>query len=185
MNPSLRCALLPIGAPPLWRQQSCPSPRRHGVIFSPHPFEVRALLIKKFRTARPRRPAALKLPGPYTQRICVDRYWLVTSQSTERINHSAAIKFAFYAYIRHQSVIFSLHPASHSQKRVERSRDEIKRQAFQLAERWQALIGTNGIKTKADLARYIGVSRARVTQVLNRLVDHQLNTVETANLTTN
>ena len=35
--------------------------------------------------------------------------------------------------------------------------------------RWQALIGTNGIKSKADLARYLGVSRARVTKVLKRL----------------
>jgi len=38
-----------------------------------------------------------------------------------------------------------------------------------LAERWQELIGTNGIKSKADLARYLGVSRARVTKVLRRL----------------
>lgn len=65
------------------------------------------------------------------------------------------------------------------------SRDEIKGQALQLAERWQALIGTNGIKSKADLARYLGVSRPRVTQVLERLVDYQLNIVETANLTPN
>jgi DNA-binding MarR family transcriptional regulator len=32
-----------------------------------------------------------------------------------------------------------------------------------------ALIGTNGIETKADLARYLGVSRPRVTKVLRRL----------------
>ena len=38
-----------------------------------------------------------------------------------------------------------------------------------MAERWQELIGTNGIKSKADLARYLGVSRARVTKVLRRL----------------
>ena len=50
------------------------------------------------------------------------------------------------------------------------SRDEIRRQAFQLAEQWQALIGTNGIKTKADLARYLGVTRARITKVLRRLL---------------
>jgi len=52
---------------------------------------------------------------------------------------------------------------------AEKSRDEIRRQALELAERWQALIGTNGIKSKADLARYLGVSRARVTKVLRRL----------------
>ena len=33
----------------------------------------------------------------------------------------------------------------------------------------QSLIETNGIETRADLARYLGVSRARVTQVLGRL----------------
>ncbi|HUS73369.1 MAG TPA: hypothetical protein VMY06_09915 [Sedimentisphaerales bacterium] len=48
------------------------------------------------------------------------------------------------------------------------SRDEIRGQALELAERWLALIGTNGIETKADLAKYLGVSRARVTQVLRR-----------------
>lgn len=31
------------------------------------------------------------------------------------------------------------------------------------------VIGTNGIKSKADLARYLGISRARVTQVFKRL----------------
>ena len=65
------------------------------------------------------------------------------------------------------------------------SRDEIKSQSVRLAEQWQALIGTNGIESKADLARYLGVARARVTQVLDRLVDYQLNRVETANLTPN
>jgi len=49
------------------------------------------------------------------------------------------------------------------------SRDEIRCQALELPERWQALIGTNGIETRADLARYLRVSRARVTKVLSRL----------------
>ncbi len=49
------------------------------------------------------------------------------------------------------------------------SRDEIKSQALELAERWKTLIGTNDIETKADLARYLGVSRDRVTKVLSRL----------------
>jgi hypothetical protein len=47
------------------------------------------------------------------------------------------------------------------------SRVEIKGQG--LAERWQALIGTNGIKSKADLARYLGVSRAKVSKVFRIL----------------
>ena len=41
-------------------------------------------------------------------------------------------------------------------------------EALELAERWLVLIGTNGIKTRADLARYLGVTRARVIQVLRR-----------------
>ena len=49
------------------------------------------------------------------------------------------------------------------------SLDEIKRQAIELAKRWKALIGTNGIKTRADLARYLGISRDKVTKVLRRL----------------
>jgi len=47
--------------------------------------------------------------------------------------------------------------------------DEIRRQTQGPAHRWQALIGINDIKSKADLARYFGVSRSRVTQVLKRL----------------
>ncbi len=54
-------------------------------------------------------------------------------------------------------------------RKAKMSRDEIKGQALQFAERWQALIGTNGIKSKADLARYLGVSKARVTKVMSRL----------------
>ncbi|MCK4794688.1 MAG: hypothetical protein KAV87_63755 [Desulfobacteraceae bacterium] len=30
-------------------------------------------------------------------------------------------------------------------------------------------MGTNGIESKADLAKYLGISRAMVTQVLKRL----------------
>jgi len=120
----------------------------------------------RFPICTPRTP---QLPGPYTQRICVPEYWPVNTLETERINHSATMKFTFYAYRRYQSVIFSLNPASNRLRKAKTSRDEIKVQAFQLAEQWQALIGTNGIKSKADLARYLGVSRARVTKVLSRL----------------
>ena len=37
------------------------------------------------------------------------------------------------------------------------------------AERWAAMIDGEVIKTRADLARKLGVSRARVTQVLGAL----------------
>jgi len=114
--------------------------------------------------------ATPKLPEPYTQRICVPEYWLVASQSTERINHSAAIKFAFYVHCKRQCTIFALNPTSESKNR-RRSRAQIKAEGIQGAIQWQALIGTTGIETKADLARFLGISRAKVTQVLKRLVN--------------
>jgi len=40
---------------------------------------------------------------------------------------------------------------------------------IQLPLKWQALIGSNGIESKSDLARYLGISRARITHVLSRL----------------
>jgi hypothetical protein len=45
---------------------------------------------------------------------------------------------------------------------------QIRTQAIQWAVEWHELIGTNDIETPAGLARYLGVSEARVTQVLNR-----------------
>ncbi|UCC41538.1 MAG: hypothetical protein JSV96_09040, partial [Candidatus Aminicenantes bacterium] len=115
------------------------------------------------------RLTALKLPGPYTQRICVDRYWSVTNAETERINHSATIKVAFYTQKQRQSIIFSLNPVVKTASPRRKSRSQLKLEAIERARLWKALIGTDGIETQADLARYLGVSRARVTQVLRRL----------------
>jgi predicted HTH transcriptional regulator len=128
---------------------------------------------------------APKLPGPYTQRICVPGYWPVNTLETQRINHSAAIKFTFYAHRRHQSVIFSLNPTPKAQKQPCKSRAQITADGIQRAIEWKTLIGTNGIETRADLARYLGVSRARVTRVLKRLINHQHCTIKTADLTSN
>ena len=36
---------------------------------------------------------------------------------------------------------------------------------------YQSLFDSGEVKTRAEVARYLGVSRARVTQVLKRLVD--------------
>ena len=113
--------------------------------------------------------ATLKLPGPYTQRICVPEYWPVNSLETQRINHLADIKFTFYSHKRHQSVIFSLNPASRSQRIAKMSRGEITSKSLQLTERWQTLISTNGIETRVDLARFLSVSRAKVTKGSRRL----------------
>ena len=80
-----------------------------------------------------------------------------------------ASKFAFYAYKRHQSIIFSLNPAVTTAKSQRKPRSQLRLEAIERAMQWKALIGKNSIETRADLARYFGVSRARVTQVLRRL----------------
>jgi hypothetical protein len=116
-----------------------------------------------------------ELPGPYTQRICVPRYWPVNTLETQRINPSTAIKFAFYAYRRHQPVIYSLNSAFRTTKPQRQPRSQLKLEAIERARQWKALIGTNGIEPKADLARYLGISRARITQVLKRLSNCSFN----------
>ena len=40
---------------------------------------------------------------------------------------------------------------------------------MELARYYQSLLDSGEVETRAELARYLGVSRARVTQVLNRL----------------
>ena len=44
-----------------------------------------------------------------------------------------------------------------------------KRDGLDLANRYAELLASGRFKTRAELARYLGVSRARVTQVLRRL----------------
>ena len=44
-----------------------------------------------------------------------------------------------------------------------------KRDRMRLALYYQSLLDSNEVSTRAELARLVGVSRARVTQVLNRL----------------
>ena len=46
-----------------------------------------------------------------------------------------------------------------------------KRDRMRLARYYQALLDSGKFESRAALARYLGVSRARVTQVLNRLKD--------------
>ena len=46
-----------------------------------------------------------------------------------------------------------------------------KRDRMRLARHYQALLNSGKFESRAALARYLGVSRARVTQVLNRLKD--------------
>lgn len=46
-----------------------------------------------------------------------------------------------------------------------------KRDRMRLAHHYQALLASGEVKSRAELARFLGVSRARVTQVLRRLND--------------
>ena len=46
---------------------------------------------------------------------------------------------------------------------------KLKRDRLRLAHHYQSLFDSEQIETRAELALYPGVSRARVTQVLNRL----------------
>ena len=46
---------------------------------------------------------------------------------------------------------------------------EPKRSPLALAQYYQSLLDNGTVKTRAELARHLGVSRARVTQVLRRL----------------
>jgi hypothetical protein len=106
-----------------------------------------------------------RLGGPYTQRICFDkyRYWSVTSLETERINHSTTLKSAFFVPKRCQSIIFSLNPLAKIAKSRQKTRSQLREEALERARQWKVLSGTNGIETRADLARRPGISRARVT----------------------
>jgi hypothetical protein len=69
-----------------------------------------------------------------------------------------------------------LNPASKPQRKPN---SPLKIEGIERAKQWKALIGTNGIESKADLARYLGVSRARVTQVLKRMTRQQHEETET------
>lgn len=53
--------------------------------------------------------------------------------------------------------------------REEREAAKPKRDRLRLAHHYQALLDSGEVETRAELARYLGVSRARVTQVLNQL----------------
>ena len=44
-----------------------------------------------------------------------------------------------------------------------------KRDRMRLAHQYQALLASGEVESRAELARFLGVSRSRVTQVLNRL----------------
>jgi hypothetical protein len=92
-----------------------------------------------------------------------------TNAETECINHSAVIKFPFFAQKLRQSIIFSLNPVAKIAKFHQKTRSQLRLEALDRARQWKALIGTNGIENQADLACHLGISRARVTQVLKRL----------------
>ncbi|MHC4584855.1 MAG: hypothetical protein ACYS3N_10010, partial [Planctomycetota bacterium] len=49
---------------------------------------------------------------------------------------------------------------------------KLRQEGIEQAMQWKVLIDTNGIESRAELARYPVISRARVTQVLRRLPLH-------------
>jgi DNA-binding MarR family transcriptional regulator len=55
------------------------------------------------------------------------------------------------------------------QIRAESESAKPKRDPMRLAHHYQALLDSGEVETRAELARLLGVSRARVTQVLDRL----------------
>jgi hypothetical protein len=101
---------------------------------------------------------------------------------TQRINQTATLNFTFYTYRCRQSIVFALNPASKPQRKPN---SPLKIEGIEQAKQWKALIGAKGIESKADLARYLGVFRPRVTQVLKRLMNHQHSVTETVDLAPN
>ena len=55
------------------------------------------------------------------------------------------------------------------QPKPNRSEQRLSDQGIETARRYQSLLDDGTAKTRAELARFLGVSRARVTQVLARL----------------
>ena len=55
------------------------------------------------------------------------------------------------------------------QIRAETEAERTKRDPMRLAHQYQDLLDSKVVTTRAELARHLGVSRARVTQVLSRL----------------
>ena len=55
------------------------------------------------------------------------------------------------------------------QLRAESESATPKRDRMRLARNYQSLLDSGEVSTRAELARHLGVSRARVTQVLKRL----------------
>jgi len=58
---------------------------------------------------------------------------------------------------------------------TQRMRSQLRLEAIERATQWKSLIGTDGIETRANLSRYFGISRARVTHVLKRLANCSFN----------
>jgi hypothetical protein len=54
------------------------------------------------------------------------------------------------------------------------------RDPLRLARYYQSLLDTEKFESRAALARYLGISRARVTQVLNRLIAVNVSATESA-----
>jgi Mn-dependent DtxR family transcriptional regulator len=69
-------------------------------------------------------------------------------------------------------------------QRSQRTLTKPDRDPLRLARYYQSLLDSGKFESRAALARYLGVSRARVTQVLSRLSKANTATTEIRQLTT-
>lgn len=74
----------------------------------------------------------------------------------------------------HRQPVIEFHAwnAPQAEKNKQSGPDQPRRDPLRLARYYQGLLDSGKFESRAALARFLGVSRARVTQVLNRLKLH-------------
>ncbi|TWT41303.1 hypothetical protein KOR42_48430 [Thalassoglobus neptunius] len=101
-----------------------------------------------------------------------------------RIGHYAnhnLVELGAYELIKlRQSSSLVFHPWNPIPERKQTVKPKKKRDRMRLARYYQTLLDSGKFESRAALARYLGVSRARVTQVLNRLKDQDATDTKSA-----
>ena len=87
--------------------------------------------------------------------------WL-TGATTDNADSDLVLRYE-------QPASFSRSSTKKGRKKKKRGSDGKEIGVLERAERWAAMLDGDHVKTRADLARHLGVSRARVTQALNVL----------------
>lgn len=89
--------------------------------------------------------------------------------TNQNIGHGL-VERGYYALNKlRQTPVMQLQPWNPIPKPKSTANPKKKRDRMRLACYYQALLDSGQFESRAALARYLGVSRARVTQVLNRL----------------